>query len=183
MLYWGWAVGGWVDWGSPVGLESLKLVCRAPAEVCTVQVHLRSAMPHSNARLASNRRSYESTELWDVLSRRMEGLTISFVKAERSTFRWGGGDEHRIRWVFCVPLGGLVANDKWGAGGRALHLPLGWRRRAPHQVVGWGWGGCGGGLSVHIVGQLCGVVLVGRANCCCGVGPGSGFLLVLHGRA
>lgn len=42
-------------------------------------------------------RSYESTQLWDVLSRRMEGLSIQFVKAERSTFRWGGGDEHRIR--------------------------------------------------------------------------------------
>ncbi|GAB4813895.1 hypothetical protein N2152v2_000941 [Parachlorella kessleri] len=42
-------------------------------------------------------RSYESTQLWEVLSRPLEGLTINFVKAERSTFRWGGGDEHRIR--------------------------------------------------------------------------------------
>jgi pimeloyl-ACP methyl ester carboxylesterase len=41
--------------------------------------------------------SYEQTDLWALLSAPAEGIQLSFVKAERSTFRWGGGDEARIR--------------------------------------------------------------------------------------
>ncbi|GLC36320.1 hypothetical protein PLESTB_000774300 [Pleodorina starrii] len=40
--------------------------------------------------------SYESTALWDVVQRPPEGLSLDFVKAERSTFRWGGSDEAAI---------------------------------------------------------------------------------------
>ncbi|KAL4853255.1 hypothetical protein ACK3TF_005764 [Chlorella vulgaris] len=42
-------------------------------------------------------RSYESTDLWPLLAAPSVGVKYSFVKAERSTFRWGGGDEARIR--------------------------------------------------------------------------------------
>ena len=41
--------------------------------------------------------SYESTDLWPFLASPAQGVKLSFVKAERSTFRWGGGDEDRIR--------------------------------------------------------------------------------------
>ncbi|EFJ44609.1 hypothetical protein VOLCADRAFT_64715, partial [Volvox carteri f. nagariensis] len=40
--------------------------------------------------------SYESTQLWDLVQRPPEGLKLDFVKAERSTFRWGGPDEAAI---------------------------------------------------------------------------------------
>lgn len=40
--------------------------------------------------------SYETTDLWPLLTAPAEGVQLSFVKAERSTFRWGGGDEERI---------------------------------------------------------------------------------------
>mmetsp|Transcript_38083 Transcript_38083/g.84834 ORF Transcript_38083/g.84834 Transcript_38083/m.84834 type:complete len:374 (+) Transcript_38083:240-1361(+) len=41
--------------------------------------------------------SYESTSLWPLLEAPPQGLKLDFVKAERSTFRWGaGGEEDRI---------------------------------------------------------------------------------------
>jgi len=40
--------------------------------------------------------SYESSDLWNVIERPPQGLSIDFVKAERSTFRWAGADHHRI---------------------------------------------------------------------------------------
>jgi len=40
--------------------------------------------------------SYESSDLWNVVECPPQGLSIDFVKAERSTFRWGGADHHRI---------------------------------------------------------------------------------------
>lgn len=43
------------------------------------------------------RRSYETADLWPLLAAPADGVTVSFVKAERSTFRWGGSDEARIR--------------------------------------------------------------------------------------
>lgn len=42
-------------------------------------------------------RSYETSDLWALLASPAEGVRLSFVKAERSTFRWGGSDEARIR--------------------------------------------------------------------------------------
>ncbi|EFN51872.1 hypothetical protein CHLNCDRAFT_27628 [Chlorella variabilis] len=42
-------------------------------------------------------RSYESADLWPLLAAPADGVALSFVKAQRSTFRWGGGDEARIR--------------------------------------------------------------------------------------
>jgi pimeloyl-ACP methyl ester carboxylesterase len=41
--------------------------------------------------------SYVSSDLWPLLTRPAEGIKLSFVKAENSTFRWGGADEDRIR--------------------------------------------------------------------------------------
>ena len=41
--------------------------------------------------------SYETTSLWNVLTAPVEGASLSFVKAQHSTFRWGGADEARIR--------------------------------------------------------------------------------------
>ncbi|KXZ49540.1 hypothetical protein GPECTOR_20g394 [Gonium pectorale] len=41
-------------------------------------------------------RSYETTELWSLLQQPPQGLTLDFVKAERSSFRWGGSDEAAI---------------------------------------------------------------------------------------
>ncbi|KAG2426723.1 hypothetical protein HYH02_014763 [Chlamydomonas schloesseri] len=40
--------------------------------------------------------SYESTALWPLLQQPPAGLSLDFVKAERSTFRWGGPDEDAI---------------------------------------------------------------------------------------
>lgn len=42
-------------------------------------------------------RSYETADLWPLLATPADGVTVSFVKAERSTFRWGGSDEARIQ--------------------------------------------------------------------------------------
>lgn len=44
-------------------------------------------------------RSYESADLWPLLASPADGVRLSFVKAERSTFRWGGKDEEQIRQV------------------------------------------------------------------------------------
>ncbi|GFR51573.1 hypothetical protein Agub_g13911 [Astrephomene gubernaculifera] len=41
-------------------------------------------------------RSYEETQLWDLIKQPPQGLKLNFVKAERSTFRWGGPDEAAI---------------------------------------------------------------------------------------
>jgi len=60
--------------------------------------------------IASMYASYESTDLWPLLASPAEGIQLSFVKAERSTFRWGGGDEDRIlslgHAVHCLPNSG-----------------------------------------------------------------------------
>jgi len=40
--------------------------------------------------------SYKSSDLWSVVEYPPQGLSIDFVKAERSTFRWAGADHHRI---------------------------------------------------------------------------------------
>merc|ERR1739848_910315 len=40
--------------------------------------------------------SYENADLWNVIERPPQGLSIDFVRAERSTFRWAGADHHRI---------------------------------------------------------------------------------------
>jgi pimeloyl-ACP methyl ester carboxylesterase len=42
-------------------------------------------------------RSYERADLWPLLAAPAQGIGVSFVKAERSTFRWGSVDEARIR--------------------------------------------------------------------------------------
>lgn len=47
--------------------------------------------------IAEMYRSYESKSLWEFLERPAEGIRLDFVKAERSTFRWGGQDEERIK--------------------------------------------------------------------------------------
>lgn len=47
--------------------------------------------------IAQMYKSYESTSLWPLLSAPIGGLQLSFVKAQYSTFRWGGDDEARIR--------------------------------------------------------------------------------------
>jgi pimeloyl-ACP methyl ester carboxylesterase len=41
--------------------------------------------------------SYVTSDLWPLLARPAEGIKVSFVKAENSTFRWGGVDEEKIR--------------------------------------------------------------------------------------
>jgi pimeloyl-ACP methyl ester carboxylesterase len=40
--------------------------------------------------------SYEEAQLWDLLANPPKGLSIDFVKAERSSFRWNPEDEARI---------------------------------------------------------------------------------------
>jgi len=40
--------------------------------------------------------SYEATDLWRVVEHPPQGLDLNFVRAERSTFRWGGGAEEKI---------------------------------------------------------------------------------------
>ena len=42
-------------------------------------------------------RSYESTCLWPFLQNPADGITVSFVRAERSNFRWSGTDQDLIR--------------------------------------------------------------------------------------
>jgi len=46
--------------------------------------------------IASMYRSYETSSLWEFLEGPAEGIKVDFVRAERSTFRWGGGDGERI---------------------------------------------------------------------------------------
>eukprot|EP01024_Parvocaulis_polyphysoides_P023736 TRINITY_DN218_c1_g1_i5.p2 TRINITY_DN218_c1_g1~~TRINITY_DN218_c1_g1_i5.p2 ORF type:complete len:174 (-),score=20.31 TRINITY_DN218_c1_g1_i5:272-793(-) len=41
-------------------------------------------------------RSYEQTDLWDVLASPPQGLDLQFVRAERNYFKWDGGDADRI---------------------------------------------------------------------------------------
>lgn len=41
--------------------------------------------------------SYESTCLWPFLQSPADGITVSFVRAERSNFRWSGADQDMIR--------------------------------------------------------------------------------------
>lgn len=41
--------------------------------------------------------SYEATNLWRFLAEPQDGISVSFVRAERSAFRWGGGDESEIQ--------------------------------------------------------------------------------------
>jgi len=49
------------------------------------------------ARLLLARSSYEEANLYPLLESPADGVTVSFVKAEYSEYRWGGGDEARIR--------------------------------------------------------------------------------------
>ncbi|GMH36557.1 hypothetical protein BSKO_04425 [Bryopsis sp. KO-2023] len=42
-------------------------------------------------------RSYESTSMWPLLTNPPEGLKLDFVRAERSSYRWGGQDKERIK--------------------------------------------------------------------------------------
>ena len=42
-------------------------------------------------------RSYESTNLWPFLESPSDGISISFVRAEQSSFRWSGQDQDLIR--------------------------------------------------------------------------------------
>lgn len=42
-------------------------------------------------------RSYENTNLWPLLESPVDGIKISFVRAERSSFRWSGQDQELIR--------------------------------------------------------------------------------------
>jgi hypothetical protein len=49
------------------------------------------------AGIAQMFRSYERADLWPLLASPADGVQLSFVKAERSTFRWGGRDEEHIR--------------------------------------------------------------------------------------
>lgn len=42
-------------------------------------------------------RSYENTNLWPLLENPADGIKISFVRAERSSFRWSGQDQDLIR--------------------------------------------------------------------------------------
>ena len=42
-------------------------------------------------------RSYEDTDLWPLLASPADGIQLSFVRAERSSFRWSGQDQDRIR--------------------------------------------------------------------------------------
>lgn len=46
--------------------------------------------------IAAMYRSYEETDLWPLLMQPAEGIHLSFVRAERSSFRWGGSDQERI---------------------------------------------------------------------------------------
>lgn len=60
--------------------------------------------------IASMYRSYETTSLWNFLTSPAKGIHVSFVRAERSTFRWGGGDADRIEQlghhVYVLPNSG-----------------------------------------------------------------------------
>jgi len=46
--------------------------------------------------IAEMYQSYEETDLWSLLATPAEGIQLAFVKAERSSFRWSGGDEAKI---------------------------------------------------------------------------------------
>jgi pimeloyl-ACP methyl ester carboxylesterase len=41
--------------------------------------------------------SYESTDLWKFLESPADGITVSFIRAERSNFRWSGKDQDLIK--------------------------------------------------------------------------------------
>lgn len=41
--------------------------------------------------------SYEESSLWDFLSRPSKGISVHFVRAESSAFRWDGPDEGQIK--------------------------------------------------------------------------------------
>lgn len=40
---------------------------------------------------------YEETSLWPFLQNPSPGYRVSFVRAEKSSYKWGGQDEERIR--------------------------------------------------------------------------------------
>lgn len=42
-------------------------------------------------------RSYETTDLWPLLTNPPEGLKLNFVRAEKSIYRWGGLDGDKIQ--------------------------------------------------------------------------------------
>lgn len=50
--------------------------------------------------------------MWPMLASPADGVRYSFVKAERSTFRWGGGDEARIR-AYGHPVHTLPDSGHW----------------------------------------------------------------------
>ena len=50
--------------------------------------------------------------MWPMLASPADGVRYSFVKAERSTFRWGGSDEARIR-AHGHPVHTLPASGHW----------------------------------------------------------------------
>lgn len=47
--------------------------------------------------IAAMYNSYEQRAHWNLLESPPQGLSVDFVRAEHSNFRWGGGDAERIR--------------------------------------------------------------------------------------
>lgn len=90
--------------------------------------------------------SYESTDLWPFLESPSDGITVSFVRAERSNFRWSGKDQDLIKalghdvhllrdsghWVHTENPAGLfdIIAPSFG-GGVDLHL----RRAQPSSAL------------------------------------------------
>jgi hypothetical protein len=50
--------------------------------------------------------------MWPMLASPADGVRYSFVKAEHSTFRWGGSDEERIR-AYGHPVHTLPSSGHW----------------------------------------------------------------------
>lgn len=142
----------------PPPTQSRRPLLASAATPYHPQPTLFSPLPtrsHSHSTPPSRRSSYEQTDLWPLLAGPAQGITLSFVKAERSTFRWGGGDEARIRglghavhelkgsghWVHTDNPGGLFDILAPSFGGTPdLHT----QRSPPGSPRGSSGGGSGG---------------------------------------
>ncbi|KAK9821628.1 hypothetical protein WJX74_001359 [Apatococcus lobatus] len=75
---------------------------------------------------------YEETSLWPFLQNPSPGYRVSFVRAEKSSYKWGGQDEERIRAlghsVFMLRNAGGVQQNTASGTGPILYSSKEWKR-------------------------------------------------------